>query len=315
MVVFLLKRKRFIFSVLFLLTLLTASVIHNVVYHGKINQVMFQTDTKGNMLSAPPYPPFKVFLLGSDRNGYSLLDMMIEGAKYTIGITIVVTLCRMLLSLILSAFIYSLKPRIYNGLKVVFEPFSIVPQTIIAFFILKSVLWMSVDGFQHPFWQRALFETFILVIIAIPNLTIHLSNEMRIVEKEPFIEVSKTLGASKPYIFFKHIVPHLYEKWILLFGQQFIQSLQLLAHLGFMKLFFGGTFVSYGIYGDPPKSISYEWSGLIGDSLGYLFVQQWIILVPIGFFIITAICVASINDSIKTYFQKRDMIRYSKEEM
>ena len=301
MAIFLLKRKRFVVSVLFLVTLFSWSIINN----GEIEQVRFITDKSGNLLDAPPYPPFTVFLLGSDKLGFDLGQMMIAGAKYTIGITLIVAILRMVLSIFLSSFIYSLKPRIYSVLKSFFEPFSVVPQTIIAFFILVSVLWMPIDGFPNPFWQRALFETIILVIIAIPNLTIQLSGEMRQVEKEPFIEAAKILGASKTSIFFKHIIPHVYEKWILLFGQQFIQALQLLAHLGFMKLFFGGSFIAYGDSNDPPRSISYEWSGVIGDSISYLFSDQWIILVPIIFFVLTAISVALINDSVKAYFQSK----------
>ncbi|MFJ7726955.1 ABC transporter permease subunit [Neobacillus sp. NPDC097160] len=303
MAIFLLKRKRFVVSVLFLVTLFSWSIINK----GEIQQIRFHTDKNGNLLDAPPYPPLTVFLFGSDKLGYDLGQMMIAGAKYTIGITLVVTILRMFLSIIVSAFIYPLKPRIYSVLKSTFEPFSVVPQTIIAFFILVSVLWMPIEGFQTPFWQRALFETIILVIIAIPNLTIQLSDEMRQVEKEPFIEAAKILGARRISIFFKHIVPHVYEKWILLFGQQFIQALQLLAHLGFMKLFFGGSYIAYGDSNDPPRSISYEWSGVIGDSISYIFSYQWIILVPIMFFVLTAISVALINDSVKAFFQNKEV--------
>lgn len=309
MILFLLKRKRFLISTLFLLILLTLSIFH----HGEIKQVMFHTDKQGNFIDAPPYPPFKVFLFGSDRTGKSILDMIIVGAKYTIGITILVAVLRMFFSLMISTFIYSIKPRYFSLLKSIIEPFTIIPQTIIVFFILVSVLWMPISGFSHPFWQRAIFETFVLVFIALPNLIIHLTDEMRLIEKEPFIEVSKTLGGRKQHIFFKHIVPHLYEKWILLFGQQFVQVLQLLAQLGFLNLFFGGTHVDYG-GGDPPVSLSYEWSGVIGSHLGYLFVQQWIILVPIIFFILTSISIALINDSIRAYFQVKHHLFYSKKE-
>ncbi|MDQ0198709.1 peptide ABC transporter permease [Neobacillus ginsengisoli] len=315
MVLFLLKKKRFLFGFLFLATLLTLSIFNTVNNHGKIEQIRFHTDKKGNLLDAPPYPPFTLFVFGSDKEGFNLGQLIVEGAKYTIGITIVVSILRMLFSLIISGFIYTLRPAFYKLLKTIFEPFSIVPQTIIAYFILYSVLWLPMAGFQHPFWQRALFETTILVIIAIPNLTIHLSNEMRIVKKEPFIEASKTLGAGNGYIFFKHIVVHLHEKWILLFGQQFLQVLQLLAHLGFLKLFFGGSIVEYGLGSGPPTSASHEWAGLIGSNISYLYFQQWIILVPIGFFILTSISVFFVNDSLKEYFQMKDTLRYKKAEL
>ncbi|MBU8918625.1 ABC transporter permease subunit [Bacillus sp. FJAT-29953] len=308
MVLFLLKKKRFVISVLFLTTLLTLSFLNTIVNNGEIELFRFIYDDNGNLKAAPPHPPFTVFITGTDIFGYNLGQMMIEGAKWTIGITFIVTSLRLLFSLVLSAFIYPLKPRIYDTIKVIFEPFSVVPQTIIAYFILHSVLWEPVDGFSTLFWQRALFETFILVIIAIPNLTVHLSSEMRLVEKEEFIEAAKTMGGSKVYLFFKHIVPHVYEKWILLFGQQFIQVLQLLAHLGFMSLFFGGTDVPYGDLDTPPLSLSYEWSGVIGGSISYLYSYHWMVLVPIMFFVCTALSMAFINDSLEAYFNRRSAI-------
>ncbi|MEO2078294.1 MAG: ABC transporter permease subunit [Bacillus sp. (in: firmicutes)] len=313
MLVFLVKRKRFLISALFLITLFTGSILNTILNDGQIRQVKFHSDEKGNIVDHPPYAPFTEYLFGSDVFGYDLGQMMVEGAKWTIGITLTIVILRLLCSIVLAAFIYSVNNRFYNGIKTLFEPISVVPQTIIAYFILFSVLWMPSDGFHTPFRLRASFQVFILVAIAIPNLTIHISSEMRQVEREDFIEVSRTLGSSKPYIFFKHIIPHVYEKWIILFGQQFIQVLQLLAHLGFMQLFFGGTH-----YGDPdqdmpPRTISYEWSGVIGGDISYLYSPQpWIVLVPIGFFIVTAICVALMNQSLQVYFEHKTLVRLKK---
>ncbi|WP_462408637.1 ABC transporter permease subunit [Neobacillus sp. Marseille-QA0830] len=316
MLIFLLKRKRFLISVLFLLSLFIGSILNTVFNDGEIRQTMVQVDDTGKIIGKPPYPPFSVYLLGSDIYGYDLGHKMVEGAKWTIGVVLVVTFFRMLLSLILSFLVYSLPNPIYSGMKTLFEPFSVVPQTIIAYFILYSVLWMTIDGFANPFWQRALFETLILVIIAIPNLTIHISSEIRLVLKEEFIEASRVLGSGRTYIFFKHIVPHVYEKWILLFGQQFIQTLQLLAHLGFMLLFFGGTYVPYGApKEEAPHSVSFEWSGVIGGEVSYLYSYSWVVLVPIGFFILTAISVAFINDSIKAYFQSKTAVQLKNNRM
>lgn len=308
MLLFLIKKKRFLISALFVVTLFTWSILQSTVWNGEISQTRFQSDEHGNILSRAPYPPLTEFLLGSDINGYDLGVMIMIGAKWTIGITLAVVIFRMLISILLSSLVYSLPDRLYNGLKTVFEPFTVVPQTIIVYFILYTVLWMPQQGFSSLFWDRALFQTCILVLIAIPNVTIQLAGEMRLVQKEDFIEVSKVLGAGKPHLFFKHIVPHVYEKWILLFGQQFIQTLQLLAHLGFLKIFFGGTYVPYGQESkdfEEPSSVSYEWSGLIGGNISYLYSHSWLVLVPIFFFVLTAISVALINDSLRTYFQGR----------
>jgi peptide/nickel transport system permease protein len=64
---------------------------------------------------------------------------------------------------------------------------------------------------------------------------------------------------------------------------------------------------------EPPHSVSYEWSGIVGGSISYLYDSQWIILVPIGFFMMTAICVALINNSISAFYNSRT-VKIRKEE-
>lgn len=108
MLFFLLKRKRFIISAIFLFTLFTWSVLDSIINNGEIRQVKFHSDVKGNILDTPPYPPLTVFALGSDRFGYDLAHIMIIGAKWTIGITVIIVIFRMLLSIIVGSFIYSL---------------------------------------------------------------------------------------------------------------------------------------------------------------------------------------------------------------
>ncbi|MCD7035918.1 hypothetical protein LRR81_16865 [Metabacillus sp. GX 13764] len=177
-----------------------------------------------------------------------------------------------------------------------------IPQTLICTFILAGILFMPRDGFTTPLWARMAFELFILTAIALPTLSVHLSDEIRRAEQEPFIEASKTIGGRKFHIFFHHLVPLLRERWIMVFGRQFMQVLLLLAHLGVFKLFFGGTLLQENTSFKPPLSVTKEWSGLIGGSLSNLYVSQWIALVPLAFFVLTAIAAALINDAVKEYF-------------
>ena len=80
--------------------------------------------------------------------------------------------------------------------------------------------------------------------------------------------------------------------------QQFIQVLIVLSHLGVLNLFFGGTFVDYGA-GGPPKSMYYEWSGLVGTYFRSLNFHPWIALVPIGFFTLTILAAQLMLNGIK----------------
>nr|WP_283244082.1 hypothetical protein [Bacillus suaedaesalsae] len=127
-----------------------------------------------------------------------------------------------------------------------------------------------------------------------------ISNEVELILRREFIQSSKILGATRFFLIWKHILPHLKERIVILFGQQMIQVLIILAHLGIFKLFLGGTHVTYDRFvNDPPSSITNEWSGLIGDGF-YSFVSApWVFLAPIGFFTITIIAINFMMESYK----------------
>lgn len=48
-------------------------------------------------IEVPPFSPSLQFLLGTDRKGYDLLHLVIEGAKWTIGISILIAALRMVI--------------------------------------------------------------------------------------------------------------------------------------------------------------------------------------------------------------------------
>ncbi|MEH7883452.1 ABC transporter permease subunit [Bacillus sp. JJ1609] len=306
----LLKTKKFIFGASFLVILLTLSILNTILNDGKIRQKQFFYDENGNLEKAPPFKPFDVFPLGSDMYGYDILHTVIEGAKFSIGITLIVALFRLLFSVFFSYMLFRIPDRSFKWVKRLSEPLSFFPQTLFAYFLLRTVVLYTAEGFHHPFWVRAVYEFIILIMVALPALTVQLAEQKRRVWNEEFVEAAITLGGSKRHIYFKHILPHLYEEWILIFGQQFLQVLTLLVHLGVLKVLFGGTVLGFGFGGgDPPSSVTHEWSGLIGLNTRFLLTNEWIIYVPILFFTLTALSVAMINKALSDWFSQKDMVR------
>jgi peptide/nickel transport system permease protein len=309
----LLKKKKFIFGASFLVILMTLSILNTVLNDGEIRQKQFFYDENGNLEKAPPFKPFDVFPLGSDMYGYDILHTVIEGAKYSIGITVIVAVFRLLFSIVFSYMLFRISDRSFKWVKSLSEPLSFFPQTLVAYFLLRTVVLYTLEGFHHPFWLRALYEFIILILVALPALTVQLTEQNRRVWNEEFVEAAITLGGSKRHIYFKHILPHLYEEWILIFGQQFLQVLTLLVHLGVLKVLFGGTVLGFGSgSGDPPSSVTHEWSGLIGLNTRFLRINEWIIYVPIAFFTMTALSMAMINKALSDWFKEKDMVRQNR---
>ena len=288
MIKLLLRNKSFMIGFLFLGGLLLASIANTVFNEGKIKQVQVIYNN-GQVVEKAPFPPSMQFPLGTDMNGYDLLHIIIEGAKYTIGISLTVALLQIIMGGLIGLLVSGYFPKVFNRLENFLDSFSVLPITLVAYFILVNVLTMPIDGFQQPFYVRALFEMVILICLPLPTIILYLGKEVTNLLSIEFVRASQTLGASTSRILFKHIFRHLRQRVIILFIQQFNQVLIVLAHLGLLKMFFAGTVIDYSPIQEPPKTLSFEWSGLIGDYIGLLYVHPMIVMVPILFFALTII--------------------------
>lgn len=300
------KDKKFIISLLFLLFLLISSIGNTIFNNGHIRQVTLLYDEKGQV-SAPPFSPSIQFLFGTDRKGYDLLNLIIEGAKWTIGGSILIAVMRIFIALLIGILLGMYIKKSFKNLEAFFDGFSTLPLVMMAYFLLENILSFSSSTNPSPFYQRVLFEIFVLVILAVPTLSLYIANEIRKVRTEEFIEAANVLGGSKWHILKRHILPHLYPIAIVIFMQQFIQTLIVLLHLGLLELFFGGTIRSM----DDFDSVSHEWSGLIGVYFRSLTVTPWIPLIPILFFGLTILSgnliLSSLQKSIEYSRIKRNL--------
>ncbi|WP_369902007.1 ABC transporter permease subunit [Bacillus manliponensis] len=174
--------------------------------------------------------------------------------------------------------------------------------TLIAFFMLETVLMFGNGEIPPPFYQRVSFQMMILIVLALPTLSFYLSNETKKLLSEEFMHAARTLGGSKWHLIKRHLFPNLRPLFLIVFMQQFVQALILFLHLGILELFFGGTIV---FSGGEVESVSSEWSGLIGLYFRSLSANPWIPLVPIGCFILTIIAGNTIVRRMKVAMEKQ----------
>ncbi len=91
---------------------------------------------------------------------------------------------------------------------------------------------------------------------------------------------------------------------------------------GFQNLFLGGTLVSYDpMFGDPPKSIAYEWAGLFGNSFRYLQGAPWLPLAPAISFALVILAIAAMIEGYtraangQVNMKRRKKMKYVSEEV
>ncbi len=265
------------FSIIF--GFIVSSLIFSVFFDSQVRQMQVLYDENMIPIEVAPFEPSFMFPMGTDPLGYDIALKVLQGAKFTLLSVIAIGFLRVLISLLAAIpLAFYMPEKIRKSLDQLLSSFYFIPLTIIAVFILAPILREQLkipemEGyFIYSFAERIGLEIIILTVLVVPLLGSMISNMMAATLKEDFIEGANVLGASRWRIFNKHVMPHLLPKLIIVWCQQCVQVLIIFTHLGYFKLFFGGTDVDFTpMVNDPPKSVTNEWSGLVGD---YYFMIQ-----------------------------------------
>jgi peptide/nickel transport system permease protein len=256
--------------------LISYSFYHHFVMDNEIyeNQIIYEGITP---VDRAPFEPSSDYWFGSDRMGADLFYQIISGAKYTLGIALVASMLRIFLSFLGGVLLLSAGKflPIFKGLG---QSFYYIPSALLIFFIVGPIITSE----QITFWEKAMFQIMLIVLIAVPNTAILIKEEINLIQQNEFITSAKLMGGSRVRILFKHIMPHLWPRLVLMYVQQVIAVLLILAHLGILGVFFGGTiYREYGMEFTIPVSVSNEWSGLLGGYYAQLRLAPWLVFFPV----------------------------------
>ncbi len=294
------------FSVIFIM--IATSFLYSWVKEEPVKHINFMKNDEGRIISAPPHKPFGEMILGSDFFGYSILDQLIVGAKYTLLFALVVASMRVVGGFYLGiVYHFHLKETRKNWLDRLVDSIHFLPLSLIAYLLLRPVLWgFPVLGWDHSMFERLVFEAVVLTILVLPLTTVLIGNELKLLGKQDFVLSAKLLGGSNKHLLWTHLFPHLAPRLFIIWGQQFIQTLLVLVHLGLFHLFLGGTIIKGGLLPDPPKSGTFEWSGLISSTKDSLMTgKYWIVIAPLVAFMIAIIAMQLIVQGVKEIQQTK----------
>ncbi|MBP0725472.1 hypothetical protein J5Y03_09750 [Bacillus sp. RG28] len=286
MIKFILTKKRLILGILYFISLILLSFFYSFYLKDHIPPIKrFYRDSLG-VLHSVPYSPTQFPPFGTDRGGVNLFWKVIEGAKYTIGVVLIVSVFQILFSTILGVALSNSFVLIRKTFANFAQIFYYIPTVlIISFLPMASYEW----GGVHQFLAIIEKQLIILIGVAIPALSLYVANEIDVIMKKEFIVSASILGGSKFFIFRKHVWPNIKGKVFLLFFQQCSQVMILLTQLGIFNIFIGGGRIT----NDPLMgtnsvySFSNEWAGLMGANRIELFIAPWIVLAPLFMFAIS----------------------------
>lgn len=244
----------------------------------ELAEVKYISTDEGRKLSAPPFPPSKEHLFGTDQWGYDILTLLLHGAKYTIFTVIIVAILRVIIGGSLGIFIALSKNPLNKAIKksqMKINVFSGFPVFIILYFILIKI---NIEPVLNPL-TLSMIVGCLMVILGVMSVYDNVYSKTIEVQKNLFITASQALGGTKWHIAKKHILPSLKSQILIIFMNEVIQVLHLIGQLGIFNLFFGGTLIRM----DPPVfiSITKEWAGLIGQFRSTIYYYQWILFFPL----------------------------------
>ncbi|WP_113927654.1 ABC transporter permease subunit [Bacillus sp. P14.5] len=98
------RNPKFAAGFLTLFGIITYSILYTIFAKVPVEQVIWLRDEAGKLLSVPPHKPSELMILGSDYFGYSILDQLIVGAKYTLIFALVVAVLRVVIGFYLSVY-------------------------------------------------------------------------------------------------------------------------------------------------------------------------------------------------------------------
>jgi peptide/nickel transport system permease protein len=287
------KQPLFLIGLSIIVFFLAGSYIFEWIF-GNIPKQTYFIEENGRAVEGPPISPNWKHPLGTDIFGYDMFAKIMLGAKFTILSSMAVAALRMIIAVPLGFALGTYLQRHRSWINGLIDPIHYVPMTILTVILLTPVLWMPMEGFSTTITERIVMQIVIMALITVPIVAALIGNESNLLYHQEYILAARTLGASRRRIIVRHLFPQMREKMFVLYGQQVVETLIVFTHLGLFKLFLGGTDVSYDpMFRDPPKSISFEWAGLFGDSFRYLQGAPWLPLGPAISFALVILAIAA----------------------
>ncbi|MGA9466502.1 MAG: ABC transporter permease subunit [Exiguobacterium marinum] len=261
----------FIICFVIVVGLLLMSFGNTVLRDGKVDQTLMLYSEEGRLIGIPPLEPSKEQWLGTDNAGYDLFQMFVEGFKWTVGICAIVALGRMTIGLLVGIPLAFRGARLNHFFKTLLDGFLILPISLLALMMLASTMTFWDSTQVPPLLERVKIELIVLVVLGLPAVTLYLITEIRQLLQREFMVVAETLGGSVWHRVRLHLLPHLIPTLVIVFMQQFVQTLMLLIHLSLFGIFFGGTVLLHeGI-----MPTVYEWSSMFGYYFRQFTAMTW----------------------------------------
>lgn len=258
-------------------------------------------DSELKEMVSPPFEPSAEYPLGTDQWGNDLLSLLLYGARMTLIAGVYITLTRVVLGTLLGVLAGWTEGRFVDRLiKSLADLISSVPVLLSSLIIIYALdiengLWVFLVALSTVGWT----ETAQLIR----------SEVMRIRNRE-YIEAAEAIGMTRLQIVVRHVLPNIMPYILVLTALEMSAVLLLLAELGFLGTYIGGS----SLYIPDPLSSQVfhlaevpEWGALIAQSVGYIRSAPYILLAPALAFFVAIAGLNALGEGMRWLFDRFPM--------
>lgn len=237
----------------------------------------------GLTVNGSPRPPSPMFIMGTDQLGRDVFSRIVYGARSAIFVGLCVSILSVMVGVMYGGLAGLLGGNMDNVLMRTVDILLSLPQ------FLLIMMFVAI-------FERSLMIT-ILVMAALGWTTaarIFHSEVVSLKERE-FVLAETSMGASKNYVFFRHIIPQLMPLMIISIG------------LGIPGAIFMEASLSYLGLGVPPPWPT--WGGMISTGMGIFRTAWWLLVYPgaalVGLVIVLNLIADSLRQALDPHLRGR----------
>ncbi|MBG9204451.1 ABC transporter permease subunit [Mammaliicoccus sciuri] len=268
-----------------LLTLLILPALVGVVYFDLLNitpkPMNFLYNSNGDIMKSSPFAPSFKALFGVDAASKNMLFEVLSGYRITLLIIIVISSLSVLCSIVMGTYL-AFNRKTTSIYSVFSNALFYIPQSILAYILLQPLLYETIDGFTTTMQFRMTYNIIILTILMIPTTTMLIKESTQHILNQDYIEAAYTISPNDKHIFIKQVLPNIQTQYLIIFLRICFQTLLVMTHLAFFKIFFGGTKVCYGPACEIIERPSInDLSSLLGFHSNELTTNWWTFYAPL----------------------------------
>lgn len=233
----------------------------------------------------PPFAPSAEHLLGTDLKGRDILSMLLHGAHITLLFALAVTVGRFLLAIPLSVAASQLPKTVGWAVDKLNLLSTTIPLVLLVYSI--AVIYNHTANLTDAATDMLITGALILVIglFSCANYMRELTDTAF---ANPFMEGVRLVGCGSWWALKRHVVPYLTTPFVILFVTELAQTLWVIAQLGVLQIFLGGTALddmgASGAFVQSPEEFNallpHEWAGSVGSTYNLLRFKPMIFLYP-----------------------------------